>query len=108
MEKETKNDKLLERLTLSQKVDYTLLEGKLGIFCFVRRTDEYIQAIREHLEGGILPREMIFARVYRDIMYNMTEGNKFFQDSPTLIAYSVEEVYQAFKKELDEYEKSMK
>ena len=51
---------------------------------------------------------MIFARVYRDIMYNMTEGNKFFQDSPTLIAYSVEEVYQAFKKELDEYEKSMK
>ena len=37
MEKETKNDKLLERLTLSQKVDYTLLEGKLGIFLFCKK-----------------------------------------------------------------------
>ncbi len=113
MDNETKNDinlcKLLERLPLSQKVDYSMLEQKLG-HCSIRHDpDNYIQAIREYSERGILPREIILARVYMTIEHIMARNNV----SDTLAVYGnekpgAEKIYQTFKKVLDEYEKSMK
>ena len=112
MEKGTKNDvnlrKLLERLPLAQKVDYAVLEEKLGVSGDKHNSDgldRYIQAIREHLERKILPREIILAIVCRDIEYRDATRSASHIHS----IYGVEKIYQTFKRELDEYnEKLMK